>query len=259
MSPRGVRQLGEVALDELVVTGMTLTAPPPQLRALSGDVAAAADELAGLGVAGANVEPEPLQVKSIRRRRIGRLVYEQMTFDHDPRLPESLAAEGFGGPATAVVQLLPAWRRPRPWLVWVHGAGQGGRSICCSPGRADQDELGFNIALPIQPGHGVRRDAVAAVSRHRSAEQCGGHDAGGLRGARGDRLAGPQSSAIAVSGVSLGSAVAALVVAARSTVDAVAVYTPILGLNAMIASTWAAGGGRCATPPSCCSPTPWRR
>ncbi len=44
----------------------------------------------------------------------------------------------------------------------------------------------------------------------------------------------PQSTAIAVSGVSMGSPVAALV-SHLETVDAVAVYTPIFGLNAMIA------------------------
>jgi hypothetical protein len=31
LRPSGMRQLGEVALDELVVTGMTLTGPPPRL------------------------------------------------------------------------------------------------------------------------------------------------------------------------------------------------------------------------------------
>ena len=44
----------------------------------------------------------------------------------------------------------------------------------------------------------------------------------------------PQSTAVAVSGVSMGSPVAALV-SHLEEVDGVAVYTPILGLNAMIA------------------------
>jgi hypothetical protein len=48
------------------------------------------------------------------------------------------------------------------------------------------------------------------------------------------RWLAPQSTAIAVSGVSMGSPVAALV-SHLEKVDAVAVYTPILGLNAMIA------------------------
>jgi hypothetical protein len=43
----------------------------------------------------------------------------------------------------------------------------------------------------------------------------------------------PQSTAIAISGVSMGSPVAALV-SHLEKVDAVAVYTPIVGLNSMI-------------------------
>jgi hypothetical protein len=52
----------------------------------------------------------------------------------------------------------------------------------------------------------------------------------------------PEATGIAVSGVSMGSPVAALVSQFESRVDAVAVYTPILGLNAMIAHHLARGG-----------------
>jgi hypothetical protein len=52
----------------------------------------------------------------------------------------------------------------------------------------------------------------------------------------------PQAAGIAVSGVSMGSPVAALVSQLERRVDAVAVYTPILGLNAMIAHHLARGG-----------------
>ncbi|HZU45709.1 MAG TPA: alpha/beta hydrolase, partial [Mycobacterium sp.] len=45
----------------------------------------------------------------------------------------------------------------------------------------------------------------------------------------------PQSTALVVSGVSMGSPVAALVSHLETPVDGVALYTPILGLNAMIA------------------------
>ncbi len=75
----GVRQLGEVVLDELALTGMTLTAPPPKLERSVESCAAAAQELSGRGVAGAHAEPDPLQVKSVRRRRFGRQTYEQLT------------------------------------------------------------------------------------------------------------------------------------------------------------------------------------
>ena len=121
---------------------------------------AAADELSALGVERAHASPEPLAVKSIRRRRLGRLTYEKLKFDHEPTLPDSLAAVGLGGPATAVAHLCRTGDDARPWLVWVHGAGQGQPiDLLFSRARRIRDELGFNIALPVQPGHGSRRDA----------------------------------------------------------------------------------------------------
>ena len=102
--------------------------------------------------------PKPLQVTSIQRRRIGRLAYERMTFEHDPELPQTLAAEGLSGPARAVVHLCRHRDGPRPWLVWVHGAGQGGTEdmLLSRIGRIHH-KLGFNVAMPVQPGHGCRR------------------------------------------------------------------------------------------------------
>jgi pimeloyl-ACP methyl ester carboxylesterase len=235
-SPSDIRVMAEVVFDELALTGMTLTAPPPQLERSVDSCASAAEELSSFAVARANIEPEPLRVKTVRRRRIGRLSYEQMMFEHDPRLPASLAAEGLGGPATAAVHLCRHGDEHRPWLVWVHGAGQGQPlDLLFSRARRLQSELGFNIALPVQPGHGVRRTAwppypnmdplnnVASMMRVVSEVRAL------VRWLR------PQSTAIAVSGVSMGSPVAALV-SHLETVDAVAVYTPIFGLNAMIAN-----------------------
>ena len=63
LSPKGIRLLGEVMMDEVALSGMTLTAPPPRLERSAESCAAAADELSTLGVAGANAEPEPFQVK----------------------------------------------------------------------------------------------------------------------------------------------------------------------------------------------------
>src|ERR1700749_707827 len=70
-TPRGMRQFGEVMLDELVLSGFSLLGgPPPAVRPLS-DCAAAAEELSALGIDGAHADPEPLRVQMIRRRRIG--------------------------------------------------------------------------------------------------------------------------------------------------------------------------------------------
>ena len=182
-SPRGVRQFGEVMLDELVLTGFSvLGGNLAALRPLS-ECAAAAAELSALGIDRAHRDPEPLWVSSIRRQRVGGLAYERMTFAHDPALPSTLAAEGLGEPARAVVHLCRHREGPRPWLVWVHGAGQGGpEDLLLSRIGTIFGRMGFNVALPIQPGHGSRRRHVAAVSGHGSAGQRRGHDAGGVGG-----------------------------------------------------------------------------
>src|SRR6476659_8294892 len=72
LSPRGFRQLGEVIIDELALTGIaTSSTRRPTLRRTLDSCATAAEELAGLGVDGAHADPEPLRVKSLRRRRFG--------------------------------------------------------------------------------------------------------------------------------------------------------------------------------------------
>ena len=109
------------------------------------------------------------------------------------------------------------------------------RSTCCSHEPvALQDELGFNIALPVQPGHGARRDAWPTYPDMDPLNNVAGMMRVVSEVRAVIRWLRPQSSAIAVSGVSMGSPVAALV-AHLEKVDGVAVYTPIFGLNAMIA------------------------
>ena len=60
LSQRGARQFGEVVLDEVALSGMTLTAPPPKLERTIEACEVAATELSGLGVVEANAEPEPV-------------------------------------------------------------------------------------------------------------------------------------------------------------------------------------------------------
>jgi hypothetical protein len=215
---------------------MTLAGPGPAVQRSAESCAAAAEELSALGMDRAHADPAPLHVRATTRRRFGPIRYERVSFDHDPALPESLAAQGFGGPATAVAHLCRTGDERRPWLVWVHGAGQGQPlDLMFSRARRLQDELGVNVALPVQPGHGSRRTAwppypnmdplanvagmIRAVSEVRALV----------------RWLVPQSRTVVVSGVSMGSPVAALVSHFENSVDAVALYTPISGLNAMIA------------------------
>jgi hypothetical protein len=210
LSSNGIRLLGELLFDELALTGMTLTAPPPKLERSIESCVAAAEELSGLGMR-AHVDPEPLRVKRVRRRRIGRLAYEQMTFEHDPHLPSSLVAEGLGGPATATVHLCRRGNERRPWLVWVHGAGQGQPlDLLFSRAKRIQDELGFNIALPVQPGHGVRRNAWPPYPNMDPLNNVAGMIRSVSEVRAVVRWLTPQVTAIAVSGVSMGSPVASL-------------------------------------------------
>ncbi|QZH58392.1 alpha/beta hydrolase [Mycolicibacterium farcinogenes] len=249
LSVTGLRQLGEVTLDELVVTGMTLTGPPPQLPRPLDDYCWAAEELETLGIDGAHIHPESLDVKHIRPRRFGALTFDELVFDHEPALPASVLADGHGGVATARVRLYRRGDDDRPWVVWVHGAGQGDPMDLLVARVRRLSELGFNVALPVQPGHGARRrfwpeyparDPLANV-------------AGMMRAVSELRaLIGwlePQASSIAVAGLSLGSAVAALVSHLDARVDAVALYTPILGLNTMIGmhlGRWGSAGQQSA-------------
>jgi pimeloyl-ACP methyl ester carboxylesterase len=232
LSSNGLRLLAEVVMDEAALTGMTLTAPPPRLERSEQACAAAARELSELGV-GAHADPEPLRVREIRGLRFGRTMYERLTFEHDPKLPGTLT--DFGGPATAAVHLCRRGDDPRPWLVWVHGAGQGQPlDLLFSRARRIQSDLGFNVALPVQPGHGVRRQAWPAYPNMDPLANIAGMMRAVSEVRAVVRWLRPQSTAIAISGVSMGSPVAALV-SHLEAVDAVAVYTPIFGLNAMIA------------------------
>jgi pimeloyl-ACP methyl ester carboxylesterase len=237
VSPRGARQFGEVMLDELALTGFSLLGGnlTERVRPLT-ECEPAAEELSQLGIDGAHADPKPLRATSIQRRRITGLAYERMTFEHDPKLPETLAAEGLGGPARAVVHVCRHTGGPRPWLVWVHGAGQGGTEdlVLSRIGRIHH-KLGFNVAMPVQPGHGCRRREWPAYPDMDPL----GNVAGMMRSVSEVRAVvrwvQPQATAIVVSGISMGTPVAALVSHLERDIDAVGLYTPILGLNGMIA------------------------
>ncbi|WAJ43839.1 alpha/beta hydrolase [Mycobacterium sp. Aquia_216] len=236
-SRRGIRQFGEVMLDELALSGFSLLGGnlTEQLRPLA-ECEPAAEELAELGIDRAHADPTPLRTTAVQRRRIGGLAYERMTFEHDPKLPKTLGAAGLGGPARAVVHVCRHTDGPRPWLVWVHGAGQGGTEdlVLTRIGRIHH-KLGFNVAMPVQPGHGSRRREWPAYPDMDPL----GNVAGMMRSVSEVRAVvqwvRPQASAVVVSGISMGTPVAALVSHLERDIDAVGLYTPILGLNGMIA------------------------
>jgi pimeloyl-ACP methyl ester carboxylesterase len=235
-TPRGVRQFGEVMLDELALSGFSLLGGTPKAIRPPEACDAAAEELSALGIDRAHADPEPLRVQTTQRRRIAGLGYERLTFEHDPALPKTLAAEGLGGPARAVVHLCRHADGPRPWLIWVHGAGQGGAEdlLLTRIGRIHH-RLGFNVAMPVQPGHGCRRREWPAYPDMDPL----GNVAGMMRAVSEVRAVvrwvEPRANTVVVAGISMGTPVAALVSHLERQIDAVALYTPILGLNAMIA------------------------
>ncbi len=126
VSPRGVRQFGEVMLDEVALsTSSLLGGTRAGMRPLTA-CTAAAEELSALGFGGARAEPKHLRPNSTQRRWIADLAYERMTFEHDPALLAAPEADGLGGPARAVVHVCRHRDCPRLWLIWVDSAGQGG-------------------------------------------------------------------------------------------------------------------------------------
>lgn len=236
LSPRGARQFGEAMLDELVLSAFSLLGGSPSALRPLDSCTAAAEELSSLGIDRAHADPNPLRANSIRKRSIPGLAYERMAFEHDPALPATLEADGLGGPARAVVHLCRHRDEPRPWLVWVHGAGQGGiEDLVLSRIGHIHHKLGFNVALPVQPGHGCRRRQWPVYPDMDPL----GNVAGMMRVVSEVRAVvrwvQPRATAVVVAGISMGSPVAALVSHLEKQVDAVALYTPILGLNAMIA------------------------
>ena len=157
-SPRGMRQFGEVMLDELVLSGFSLLGRNPTAVRPPSACAAAAEELSALGIDGAHADPEPLRVQTSQRRRIGRLAYERLTFEHDPGCRTRWRPRAWAARRGRWCTCAGIADGPRPWLVWVHGAGQGGTEdlVLSRIGRIHH-QLGFNVAMPVQPGHGCRR------------------------------------------------------------------------------------------------------
>jgi pimeloyl-ACP methyl ester carboxylesterase len=242
----GIRRLAEVAIDEAALAAMTLAGPMGELDRPAQDYERVAAELVSLGVARVHVEPVPLVPLETTSRRLGRLHYERMKYKHSPTLPSSLVAEGLGGPATGVVHLCRHTGGPRPWLVWVHGTGQGGAlDLLASRAHRFFSNLGFNVALPIQPGQGVRRHDWPSYPDLDPIKNVAGmmRTISEVRSLV--RWVKPQAISVAIAGLSLGSAVAAFVSHLEPQVDAVALYVPILGLNQMIAQhqqRWGAAG-----------------
>jgi hypothetical protein len=106
--------------------------------------------------------PAPTGVRANRRRAAG-LTFDHLTFasgyEPHPREPGRERWLAHAPNRTAHAWIL-RHDRPRPWLVCVHGAGVGYPRAEFAGFRAAwlHRELGLNLAFPVLPLHGPRRD-----------------------------------------------------------------------------------------------------
>lgn len=107
-------------------------------------------------------EPPPLVDPLIEPARTGTMRYEHLRFasGYEPR-PEEPGRDrwlGYEANATAHAWLLRHSGPPRPWLICINGYRTGNPMVDLSAFGAYRlhQELGLNIAMPVQPLHGPR-------------------------------------------------------------------------------------------------------
>jgi len=236
----GVREFGETATDELFIAISALYREVPQIDKVQASVDACAEALAGLdgvGVAATHREPPPLRILGLRRRRLGRRRFEHLEYESRPHLPRPMADAGHAEVEVAHARVLRHDGAPRPWVVFVHGAEQGRLDDLFAFRAAHlHEELGLNVAFPVLPQHGPRRDLGKAWPGF----DLLGNLATMMRAVSDVRaLVGwirtEQAPSVAVVGMSLGGPVAALTSGLDGRVDAVCAMVPMLDAHATIA------------------------
>lgn len=245
----GLRAFGETATDELFIALSACYRTVPHLDVVRAHVdrcAEVVDGLEGRGVADAHHRPGPLATLGLRRRGLGPLRYEHLEYESRPRLPEVLARSGHGQAEVAHARLLRHPGEERPWVVWLHGAEQGRLDdLLAFRARHLHEGLGLNVAFPVLPQHGPRRelgrawpgfdplDNVATMMRAVS-------DVRALLG----WLAEQGVPTVSLVGMSLGGPVAALTAGLDDRVDGVCAVVPMLDAHATIAHHTARTGPR---------------
>jgi dienelactone hydrolase len=236
----GLREFGETATDELFIAISALYREAPELDAVARSLdqcRVAASALDGLDVAAAHQPPPPMRLLGLRAKRAGRIAFEHLEFESSPRLPPALASVGYGQVEVAHARVLRHPGRTRPWVVWVHGAEQGRvDDLFAFRVRHLHEDLGLNVALPVLPQHGPRRD----VGKAWPGFDLLGNIATMMRAVSDVRTVlawvGEQDPvSVALVGMSLGGPVAALTAGLDPTVDAVAAMVPMLDAHATIA------------------------
>lgn len=251
-APRTWRQAGEIGVDEffLAASAMIRRVPSEEdlLQAMA-ETARVAEALEGTAAADLYRQPEPLIEPTVGEGWAFGTRFERLAYPSGCVLPPALEARApwsRGYPnavAHAVVLRHPG--APRPWVVCVHGAGQG-RSTDLVSFRVQHlyRRLGLNVALPVLPLHGQRAvkgldvpgmDPVQNVAATLQAVHDIRRLVGWIR-----RQGAPH---VAVYGVSLGGHTAGIVAGLEPSVGTVVAGVPVTGLARLLAHQLRRVGG----------------
>ena len=250
---RSGRVLGEAALDEFLIAVEAVRRSVPDLDHVTRQATAArrvAEQLAHLGPDDLHVAPGRLRESARHSSSRRPIAFEEVEFTSASAREHPLAnAVPWPAQPTSRMRVL-QHAEPRPWLIWVHGAGMGGAGdLVVFRARVLHEHLGFNVAFPVLPGHGLGRGvesfptidpmlnlahALRAVRDLRAV----------IRWAHEQTPAWAADSGPAVVGTSLGGALGALAASLEPGTGRVATIVPMLDMHATIARHVDHAGGR---------------
>ncbi|CAN3127454.1 putative protein Rv2627c [Mycobacterium sp. smrl_JER01] len=237
----------EALRDEVVLLGLRARRPlsdPEAFQRIHGEVLAARDfyrSLGWIGKPGAFFPtPHPLtdvEIAPVRRRNH---TYARMRWDSDylphPGEPGGDRWTGYAANRRGYGLLL-RHRKPRPWLVCIHGTEMGRAALDLALFRAWylHEELGLNVVLPVLPMHGPRgrnlpRGAVFPGEDVLDDMHATAHAVWDIRSLLGWIRAEQPGAAIGVYGLSLGGFIAALVASLDDELTCAVLGVPVADL-----------------------------
>jgi pimeloyl-ACP methyl ester carboxylesterase len=251
-APRTWRQAGEIGVDELFLAANAVLRRVPSeedLLVTVAESARVAEALAGTAAADMYCDPEPLLEPAVSEGWAFGTRFERLAYPSGCVLPAALEARAPwsraypNAVAHAVVLRHPG--APRPWVVCVHGAGQG-RSTDLVSFRVQHlyRRLGLNVALPVLPLHGRRAVKGLEVPgmdlvQNAAATVQAVHDIRRLV----SWIRRQGAPHVAVYGVSLGGHTAGLVAGFEPAVGTVVAGVPVTGLARLLAHQLRRVGG----------------